>query len=58
MSLITDELVWAMRTAAPCRRNALAKRAENVLLSYRFYRAAMQATPCVFVCATRPGQSG
>jgi hypothetical protein len=31
MSLITDELVQAVRTAVPCRRNASANRAEKVL---------------------------
>jgi hypothetical protein len=58
MSLITDELVRAVRTATPCRLNASANRAENVLLSYRFCRTAVRAVPRVFVCVPRPGRSG
>jgi hypothetical protein len=58
MSLITDELVRAVRTAVPCRRNASANRAENVLSSYRLCRVAAQAMSRVFVCVVRPGRSG
>jgi hypothetical protein len=58
MSLITDKLVWAIRTAAPCHHNASARWAKNVLSSYHFCRAAMQATPCIFICAACLGQSG
>jgi hypothetical protein len=58
MSLITDELVRAVHTATPCRRNASAKRAENVLSSYRFCRIVVRAVPRVFVCVACPGRSG
>jgi hypothetical protein len=58
MSLITDKLVWVMHTAALCRHNTLAKWAENVLSLYRFCRAAIQAAPCIFVCAACPGRLG
>jgi hypothetical protein len=58
MSLITDELVWAVRTATPCRRNALARWAENVLSSYCFCRVAARAVSRIFVCAARPGRLG
>jgi hypothetical protein len=58
MSLITDELVRAVRTATPCCRNASVKRAENVLSSYRFCRMAVRAVPRVFVCIACPGRSG
>jgi hypothetical protein len=57
MSLITDELVRAVRTAVPCRRRALARRAENVLLSYRFCRMAVRAVLRIFICAAHPGRS-
>jgi hypothetical protein len=57
MSLITDELVRAVRTATLCRRSASAKRAENVLSSYRFCRIAVRAMPRVFVCVACPGRS-
>jgi hypothetical protein len=55
MSLITDELVWVMRTVIPCRRNALASRAENVFSSYHFCHVVTQAMLRVFV---RSGRSG
>jgi hypothetical protein len=58
MSLITDKLVRAMRTAVPCRRNASARRAKNVLSLHRFCRVAAWAESCVFVCVARPGRSG
>jgi hypothetical protein len=58
MSLITDELVWAIRTAVLCCRNASANRAENVLSSYRLCRMAIRAVLRVFVCVARPGRSG
>ena len=58
MSLITDELVRAMCTAIPCRHNASAKRAENVLSSYRLCLVASRAVLHVFVCVARPGQLG
>jgi hypothetical protein len=58
MSLIMDKLVQAVRTAALCHYNTLARRAKNVLLSYHFCHAAMRATPCIFVCAAHLGQSG
>jgi hypothetical protein len=58
MSLITDELVWAVRTAVPCCRKASARRAENVLSLYRFCLMAVRAVLRAFVCVTRPGRSG
>jgi RNase H-like domain found in reverse transcriptase len=58
MAFITGELVRAVRTATPCRRNASARRAENVLSSYRFCRIAVRAVPRVFVCVACPGRSG
>jgi hypothetical protein len=58
MSLITDELVRAVRTATPCRLNASANRAENVLSSYRFCRTAARAVARVFVFVPHPGRSG
>jgi hypothetical protein len=58
MFLITDELVRAVRTAVPCRRNASANRAENVSSSYRFCRMAVRAMLRVFVCVARLGRSG
>jgi hypothetical protein len=58
MSFVTDELVRAVRTAAPCRRNALARRAENVFSSYRFCRSVVRTVLRVFVCVARPGRSG
>jgi hypothetical protein len=58
MSLIMDELVRAVRTAVPCRRNASARRAENVLLLYRCCRMAVRAVLRVFICVACPGRSG
>jgi transposase InsO family protein len=58
MSLITDELVRAVRTATPCRRRASARWAENVLLSYCLCHVAAWAVLRVFVCVDRPGRSG
>jgi hypothetical protein len=58
MSLITDELVRAVRTAVPCRRRASARRAENVLLSYCFCCMAVRAVLRVFVCVAHPGWLG
>jgi hypothetical protein len=57
MSLITDELVRAVRTATLCRRNALARRAKNVLSLYRFCRMAVRAMLRVFVGSVCPAQS-
>jgi hypothetical protein len=58
MSLIMDELVRAVCTAAPCCRNALARWAENVLSSYLLCRVAMWTAPCIFICATYLGWLG
>jgi hypothetical protein len=58
MSLITDELVRAVRTATPCRLNTSANRAENVLSLYRFCCTAVRVVPRVFVCVPCPGRSG
>jgi hypothetical protein len=58
MSLITDKLVQAMRTAASCRHNASARRAENIPSLYRCCCVAVQATLCIFVCTARPGRLG
>jgi hypothetical protein len=58
MSLIMDELVRVVRTAAPCRRRASARRAENVPSSYCLCRVAARAVFRVFVRTARPGQSG
>jgi hypothetical protein len=60
MSFIMDELVRAVRTAAPCRRSALARRAENVLSLYCLCRVATQVVLSVFVsivCSGRLGRS-
>jgi hypothetical protein len=57
MSLITDELVQAVRTAIPCRRNALARRAENMLSSYCLCLVAVQAVLRAFVSIVRTGRS-
>jgi transposase InsO family protein len=58
MFLIMDELVRVVCTATPCRRNASARWAENVLSSYCLCRVAARAVLRVFVCADRPGRSG
>jgi hypothetical protein len=58
MSLITDELVRAVHTATLCRRNASARRAENVLSLYCFCHVAARAVSRVFACVAHPGQSG
>jgi hypothetical protein len=58
MSLITDELVRVVHTAIPCRRNASASQAENVLLSYCLCLVAAQAMLCAFVSIVRSGRSG
>jgi hypothetical protein len=58
MSLITDELVRVVRTATPCHRNASARRAENVLSSYRLCLVSSWAVFRIFVCVARPRQSG
>jgi hypothetical protein len=58
MSLITDELVRVVRTATPCRHNASARRAENVLSSYHLCLVTSWAVFRVFVCVARPGRSG
>jgi hypothetical protein len=58
MSLITDELVWVVRTATPCRRNISARWAENMLSSYRLCRVATRAVLRVFVSSVCPGQLG
>jgi hypothetical protein len=57
MSLIMDELVWVVRTASPCRRNASAKRAENVLSSYCLCLVVIRVVFHVFVSIVRLGQS-
>jgi hypothetical protein len=58
MSLIMDELVWVVCTATPCHRNALARRAENVLLSYCLCHVATWAVLRILVSSVRLGRSG
>jgi hypothetical protein len=58
MSLITDKLVRVMRTATPCRHNALASWAENVLSSYCLCLVTAWAVLHIFVSIVRLGQSG
>jgi hypothetical protein len=58
VSFITDELVWAVRTATPCCHKASARWAKNVPSLYRCCHAAVRTALCVFVCTARPGRLG
>jgi hypothetical protein len=58
MSLITDELVWVVRTSTPCCCSASVSRAENVLSSYCFCHAATWVLLRVFVAIVCSGRLG